>query len=38
MMSRHPLRHVELHLREAHPDMELMAENVEMVKGLVRTT
>jgi predicted small metal-binding protein len=32
------MHHVELHVREAHPDMELTAENVEMVKGLVRAT
>jgi hypothetical protein len=32
------MHHLELHVREAHPDMELTRENVEMVKGLVRTT
>jgi predicted small metal-binding protein len=32
------MKHVELHVGEAHPDMELTAENVEMVKGLVRAT
>lgn len=28
----------ELHVREAHPDMELTPETTEMVKGLVRAT
>jgi predicted small metal-binding protein len=32
------MKHIELHVGEAHSDMELTAENVEMVKGLVRTT
>jgi predicted small metal-binding protein len=32
------MQHVELHVQEAHPDMELTAENVEMVKGLVRSS
>jgi hypothetical protein len=32
------MKHVELHVGEAHPDMELTPDNVAMVKGLVRTT
>ena len=32
------MKHVELHVGEAHPDMEMTPENVAMVKGLVRTT
>jgi predicted small metal-binding protein len=32
------MQHVELHVREAHPDMELTPETTAMVKGLVRTT
>jgi predicted small metal-binding protein len=31
-------KHIELHVREAHPDLELTPENVAMVQGLVRTT
>ena len=31
------MKHVELHVGKAHPDMELTAENVEMVKSPVRT-
>jgi len=32
------MKHVELHVGEAHPDMEMTPENAAMVKGLVRTT
>jgi predicted small metal-binding protein len=32
------MKHVELHVGEAHPGMEMTPENVAMVKGLVRTT
>jgi len=32
------MKHLELHVGEAHPDMEMTPENLAMVKGLVRTT
>jgi predicted small metal-binding protein len=32
------MKHVELHVRDAHPDMEMTPENATMVQGLVRTT
>jgi predicted small metal-binding protein len=32
------MQHVEVHVREAHPDLELTPETTAMVKGLVRTT
>jgi predicted small metal-binding protein len=32
------MKHVELHVGEAHPDLEMTPENVAMVRGLVRTT
>jgi hypothetical protein len=32
------MKHVELHVGEAHPGLEMPPENVAMVKGLVRTT
>jgi predicted small metal-binding protein len=31
------LQHVEFHVRQAHPDMELTPETMTMVKGLVHT-
>jgi predicted small metal-binding protein len=31
-------KHIEVHVAQAHPDMELTPENVAMVQGLVRTT
>jgi predicted small metal-binding protein len=32
------MKHVELHVAEAHPDLEMTPENQAMVKGLVRTS
>ena len=32
------MKHVELHVGEAHPDLEMTPENTAMVRGLVRTT
>jgi hypothetical protein len=32
------MKHVELHVAEAHPDLEMTPENQAMIKGLVRTS